>query len=59
MNTFNDLSIGAVFKFNGSVWEKKSTRTAWLLERRHSSSEALSICGTWFYFGKAERINNY
>ena len=58
METFNDLSLGALFCFSGSVWRKHSTRTAFLYCKSQEPGEVLESTGAWFYFGKAERVNN-
>ena len=58
METFNDLKLGALFCFAGSVWEKKSSRTAWYLCKSGIPGQVLQNSGAWYYFGKAERVNN-
>jgi len=58
METFNDLKLGTLFCFAGSVWEKKSTRTAWYLCKSGIPGQVLQNSGAWYYFGKAERVNN-
>lgn len=42
---FSDLAIGNVFRMNGNIYVKQSTRTAWLVEYSR-----------WFYFGKREIV---
>ena len=56
MQTFSELTVGEKFKFNGSVWTKRSARTAWLMEQNKDQWHASLI---WFFFSKLERINNY
>lgn len=43
---FNEVALGDTFYFNGTLYRKKSSRTAWL------SGSAL-----WFYFGMTERVH--
>ena len=42
---FKDIKIGERFTHNGTVWTKKSTRTAYISKTR------------FFYFSKEEEIN--
>ena len=46
---FKDISIGQRFILGGTVWRKKSSRTAWL-----NSSDKI-----WFYFGLNESVSCY
>ena len=51
--TFEAVTIGAIFHANGCVFEKKSNRTAWLLQ---DTAEGFQRQSLWFYFGKAEAV---
>lgn len=42
---FNELAVGNVFRLNGNIYVKQSSRTAWLVEYNR-----------WFYFGKRENV---
>ena len=46
--SFSSLSIGKVFHFNGTLWEKRSSRTAHVFSMPHR----------WFYFGMNEQVDN-
>ena len=45
---FSNLSIGTVFHFNGSLWQKRSTRTAHVFGMPHR----------WFYFGNKDIVES-
>jgi hypothetical protein len=47
MTTFKDIPNGNHFLFNGTWWEKRSSRTA----------HVLSWPTRWFYFSKNETVN--
>ena len=56
MLIFKDLEIGESFYMNGTQWEKKSTRTAWLLDK-HGINPTRYIKGKlWFYFSNNEQV---
>ena len=59
MKTFNDLSIGDPFNMNGSHWEKKSTRTAYLLDKHGVNPTVFVKSKLWFYFGANEKVTNF
>lgn len=42
---FHELAVGNVFRMNGNIYVKQSSRTAWLVEYSR-----------WFYFGKRENV---
>lgn len=42
---FHELAVGNVFRMNGNIYLKQSSRTAWLVEYSR-----------WFYFGKRENV---
>lgn len=42
---FQELATGNVFRINGNIYVKQSSRTAWLVEYSR-----------WFYFGKRENV---
>ena len=46
MKTFKDIKAGTQFYFNGTWWEKRSSRTAHVFGRPTS----------WFYFSKDENV---
>ena len=46
--SFNTLSIGTVFHFNGTLWEKRSTRTAHVFGMPHR----------WFYFSNKDIVDS-
>jgi hypothetical protein len=50
---FEAVTIGAIFHANGCAFEKKSSRTAWLLQHNAEGFQRQSL---WFYFGKAEAV---
>jgi hypothetical protein len=56
MKKFKDLAIGEAFNSNGSHWKKKSTRTAYLLEKHTIDSPKYIDCRIWFHFGANETI---
>jgi len=59
MKTFKDLAIGEAFNSNGSQWKKKSSRTAYLLEKYTVDSAEYITCRIWFHFGANETITNF
>jgi len=48
MITFENVKLGALFFKGGTLWRKKSTRTAYLANSIASNG--------WFYFSKEERV---
>jgi len=46
MTTFKNITIGNHFFFNGTWWEKRSSRTAHVFGRPYR----------WFYFSKQELV---
>ena len=46
--SFSALSIGTVFHFNGTLWEKRSTRTAHVFGMPHR----------WFYFSNKDIVDS-
>lgn len=42
---FHELAVGNVFRMNGNIYVKQSSRTAWLVEYSRR-----------FYFGKCENV---
>jgi len=46
--SFNTLSIGTVFHFNGTLWEKRSTRTAHVFGMPHR----------WFWFSHKDIVDS-
>jgi hypothetical protein len=49
---FSDIEIGRVFTLNGCMFEKKSSRTAYLASVNGYGYRRQSL---WFYVGKSER----
>jgi len=47
MSTFKNITIGNHFYFNGTWWEKRSSRTAHVFGRPYR----------WFYFSKEEIVD--
>ena len=47
MTTFNNITIGNHFFFDGTWWEKRSSRTAHVLGRPNR----------WFFFSKGEIVD--
>jgi len=53
--TFNQVPVGSVFRCNGNLCVKKSTRTAWLLFGAEDTPFSAPVTeGSWFYFGQQE-----
>jgi hypothetical protein len=51
--SFKQVSVGQVFKSNGNLCYKKSTRTAFLVFSYDESPFSASLTeGSWFYFGQ-------
>lgn len=48
---FDALPIGAVFRCGGTLYRKKSSRTAWLIDASYTVDYF-----KWFYFGRVESI---
>ena len=46
--SFSALSIGSVFHSNGTLWEKRSTRTAHVYGMPHR----------WFYFSRKDTVDS-
>lgn len=51
--SFEDLAIGSIFTGNGCQFEKKSSRTAWLLSFDGKKYHRQKL---WFYFSKKEQV---
>ncbi len=50
---FKQVPVGQVFRSNGSLCYKKSTRTAFLVFNYDESPFSASVTqGSWFYFGQ-------
>ena len=50
---FKQVPVGRVFKSNGSLCYKKSTRTAFLVFSYDENPFSASVTeGSWFYFGQ-------
>ena len=44
--TFQEITIGAMFSYNGTTFKKKSSRTAFIYGRP----------SRWFYFSKKDQV---
>ena len=53
MMKFSKLEIGQRFKYGGTYYVKKSSRTASVLKYDGASKEASSI---WFYFSMKDEV---
>lgn len=51
--TFNQIAPNTLFRHNGNVWRKRSTRTAELYPLRPGAGP---LGATWFYFRNADRV---
>jgi hypothetical protein len=49
---FKEVPVGRVFKCNGNLCYKKSTRTASIVIGYDDNPFAGPTNGSWFYFGK-------
>jgi len=49
---FSRVPVGRVFRCNGDLYYKKSTRTAFLVFSNDDNPFAGPSDGSWFYFGK-------
>jgi hypothetical protein len=50
---FSQVPVGKVFKCNGNLCYKKSTRTAFLVFSSDDSPFGAPVAdGSWFYFGQ-------
>ena len=47
---FSQVPVGQVFKCNGNLYYKKSTRTAFLVFSNDETPFAGPANGSWFYF---------
>ena len=58
---FQTLNKGQLFSFGGTVWEKKSTRTAYLYDQNYDFFEQkikYRKSSKFFYFGKNELVKS-
>tara|TARA_R110000824_G_scaffold3726_2_gene17680 strand:- start:1276 stop:1476 length:201 start_codon:yes stop_codon:yes gene_type:complete len=53
--TFEQLSNGDTFTCNGTIWRKRSSRTATLWPVRPGAGE---LGATWCYFSASDRVNH-
>ena len=44
--TFQEITVGAMFSYNGATFKKKSSRTAFIYGQPNR----------WFYFGKKDQV---
>ena len=49
---FSQVPVGQVFKCNGNLCYKKSTRTALLVFSNDKNPFSSGPAGSWFYFGQ-------
>lgn len=61
MNTFGEMWRGEWFEFGGSIWRKRSSRTAEIIISRSHNGRRWAIHqvehSAWFYFSKGEPVN--